>query len=121
MDPVELDAHTWRGLEYLESVSGPGAIAEMVQSYLQDVPTRMERMKSALTSGDLNLLSRLAHDLKSNSATIGALQLSALGARIEHEAETALPSDLQAWIETAESMLPAVIGALEDRLRLYPE
>jgi HPt (histidine-containing phosphotransfer) domain-containing protein len=93
----------------------------MVQDYLQDVPTRMERMKAALETDERALLGRLAHDLKSNSATIGALQLSAQAARIEREAGSALRDDLHAWLKEIEAVLPAVYRALEDKLRLYPE
>jgi HPt (histidine-containing phosphotransfer) domain-containing protein len=121
MEPIELDKRTWNGLEYLESVSGPGAIAEMVQDYLQDVPVRMARMKVALETDERDLLGRLAHDLKSNSATIGALQLSSMAARMEHESECAVRDDLQAWLKEIEAMLPAVFSALADKLKLYPE
>lgn len=120
MGLVGLDPRTWKGLEYLESISGPGAIAEMVQGYMQDVPGRIQRMKTALASGDRVQLKRQAHDLKSNSATIGAMELSALAARVEHGADAASLADLQAWVFAAEAMLPDVFAALEEKVRKYP-
>ena len=83
MTDVELDARTWDGLEYLESVSGPGAIAELVEGFVHDAPRRLIRMKAASEAGEWEPLQRLAHDLKSNCATVGALQLSLLAAEIE--------------------------------------
>lgn len=120
MGSVDLDLRTWKGLEYLESISGPGAIAEVVQGYVQDAPVRFGRLKAALAAGDRAMLGRQAHDLKSNSATIGATALSLLAARIEQEAESASLGDLQAWIQAAEAMLPQVFAALEEKVRQYP-
>ncbi len=120
MGSAELDPRTWIGLEYLESISGPGAIAEVVQSYAQDAPGRIARLKAALAAGDRDTLKRQAHDLKSNSATIGATALSTLSARIEQEAGTASLANLQAWIQGVEAMLPQVLAALEEKVRQYP-
>lgn len=120
MGPVDLDPRTWDGLEYLESISGPGAIAEVVRSFAQDAPARIERMKVALAAEDRVGLVRQAHDLKSNSATVGALELSTLAARIEREAGERPSGDLRAWIDHAESMLPELFRALDDKLQRYP-
>lgn len=120
MQDIELDAHTWRGLEYLESISGPGAIAEMVGAFAQDAPGRLGRMRSALEAGEWQALSRLAHDLKSNSAAVGVLRLSSLAAQIEHGAQNGSTPDLASWVEEAETMLPRVLVALEEKARLYP-
>ncbi len=120
MYDVELDARTWSGLEYLESISGPGAIAEMVEDFKRDAPSRLVRMKAALGAGEWQSLSRLAHDLKSNSATVGVLQLSILAAKIELTAGNGLEPNLASMIEEAESMLPQVLIALKERAKLYP-
>jgi HPt (histidine-containing phosphotransfer) domain-containing protein len=92
----------------------------MVQGYVQDAPGRLGRLKAALVAGDRNMLGRQAHDLKSNSATIGATALSSLAARIEQEAEAASSGDLEAWIQAAEAMLPQVLAALDEKVRQYP-
>ena len=80
MTDLELDARTWDGLEYLESVSGPGAIAELIQGFVHDAGPRLDRMNAALAASERESLRGLAHDLKTNAATVGALQLSRLGA-----------------------------------------
>jgi HPt (histidine-containing phosphotransfer) domain-containing protein len=120
MEPVELDALTWSGLEYLESISGPGAIAEMVGDFLADAPGRLVRMQAALMAGERQILNRLAHDLKSNSATVGLLELSALAARLEHLAETGAAQDLAALLAEAEALLPQALNALAERVKKYP-
>ncbi len=116
----ELDPQTWRGLDYLESVAGPGAVAELVGAYQRDVQDRIDRMKVALEAGDIPLLGRLAHDLKSNSATVGALRLSGLAARIERAAIDEQSLDFFTLISEIEEGLPRVLAALQERLALYP-
>ena len=120
MEDVELDARTWDGLEYLESVSGPGAIAEVVQGFVLDAGPRLDRMKAALEDSEWASLQGLAHDLKANAATVGALQLSRLGAGIERSASTGSPADLAAMLDEAGSLLPRVLAALEARAKRYP-
>ena len=120
MHIIELDTRTWSGLEYLESISGPGAIAEMVEDFQKDAPGRLVRMKAALEAGEWQSLSRLAHDLKSNSATVGVLELSALAAKIELTAQDGIAQDLTSLIEESESMLPQALIVLEERAKLYP-
>jgi len=117
---MELDARTWSGLEYLESISGPGAIAEMVEDFRRDAPGRLERMRAALAAGERDVLGRLAHDLKSNSGTVGVLPLSALAARIERLAKEDPEADLGGLLAEAEAMLPLALEALEERARRYP-
>lgn len=120
MQPIELDVHTWNGLEYLEAVSGPGAIAELVGDFLQDAPGRLVRMKTALAAGEREVLARLAHDLKSNSATLGVLQLSVLAEELERTGRDGPEPDLISKLEAVESMLPGVLLTLEQRASLYP-
>jgi HPt (histidine-containing phosphotransfer) domain-containing protein len=120
MNASELDARTWEGLEYLETVSGPGAIAEMVGDFVRDVPGRLIRMKAAIEHRDLQSLGRLAHDLKSNSATLGALAFAALAARIEHAGAEVTEAELVAMVSAVEALLPALLEALAEKVRQYP-
>ncbi|HNX31938.1 MAG TPA: Hpt domain-containing protein [Holophaga sp.] len=120
MTDLELDARTWDGLEYLESVSGPGAIAELIQGFVHDAGPRLDRMNAALAASERESLRGLAHDLKTNAATVGALQLSSLGAGIERSASTGSPADLAAMLDEAGSLLPRVLAALEARAKRYP-
>jgi HPt (histidine-containing phosphotransfer) domain-containing protein len=120
MSEIELDAYAWRGLEYLESVSGAGAIAEMVEDFVKDAPGRLVRMKAALEAGERQSLSRLAHDLKSNSATLGVLQLSVLAAKVESTAGEGLEGHPALVLKEIESLLPRVLAVLEERVKQYP-
>ena len=120
MSGIELDAYAWSGLEYLEKVSGAGAIAEMVEDFEKDAPGRLVRMKAALDGGEWQSLSRLAHDLKSNSATLGLLQLSILAAKVELTAEAGPGGSLVVLVAEIEAMLPLALEALKERATHYP-
>lgn len=110
-----LDERVWEGLEYLESVAGPGAVAEMIEHFGQDMPDRIQRMKAHLAAGELAPLARLAHDLKSNSATLGVPVLSMLGKRIEVAAEGRSGDAIGPLVQEVEELLPRVLVLLEDR------
>jgi len=110
-----LDERVWEGLEYLESVAGPGAIAEMIEHFRLDMPDRIQRMRGLLEVGDLSSLARLAHDLKSNSATLGVPALSELGFRVEQAAEQGDLEGVVSSIDAVERLFPRVFVALERR------
>jgi HPt (histidine-containing phosphotransfer) domain-containing protein len=119
MPDVEMDEKIWRGLEYLEAVSGPGAIAEMVGAFEADAPARLVRMAAALEAEAWASLSSLAHDLKSNSASVGLAQLSACAAEIERTAREGASPSLAPLMDAARALLPPSLQALRDRARNY--
>lgn len=114
-DSEVLNEEAWRGLDYLESVSGPGAIAELVDDYTRDALPRLERMKAAFAEQDLSRLEKLAHDLKSNSATLGATLLSKTAEKIELTARGEMTGDLASLISEADRRLPIVFALLEQK------
>ncbi len=113
---ILLDAHAWEGLAYLEKASGPGAIREVVEDFQKDVHARLERMQAALEGGKLEELGRLAHDLKSNAATLGALELSARGAEIERGAREGAPLDFAGLLQGCRLQVPALLRLLQSRI-----
>jgi CheY-like chemotaxis protein/HPt (histidine-containing phosphotransfer) domain-containing protein len=73
LDPVYLDR-----LRQLEEASGRSIVAEIVESFLGDMPRRLSRMREALAAGDAAGLSFAAHALKGAGAQLGAARLAAL-------------------------------------------
>jgi HPt (histidine-containing phosphotransfer) domain-containing protein len=114
-EECRLDEKVWRGLEYLESVAGPGAVAEMIDHFGQDMPDRIRRMRAMLEGRDFVVLARLAHDLKSNSATLGVPSLSKLGYRLEQVVERGDTENATVLIDEIERLSPQVCMALERR------
>jgi HPt (histidine-containing phosphotransfer) domain-containing protein len=81
-----LDASVIQGLRELGGEDDPGLLLELVQLFLGDAPLRMREIEQGLAQGDWKLLERAAHTLKSASANIGALGLSALCRELEASA-----------------------------------
>jgi HPt (histidine-containing phosphotransfer) domain-containing protein len=114
-----LDEEVWKGLEYVEQVAGPGAIAEMVDNYTSDMPDRLAKLREALAKGDTRSFNRLAHDLKSNSATLGVPRLRALGWTLEEASANGSLEALEPHLAEAEALLPEVLKALVEQKARY--
>ncbi len=55
----------------------------LLNDFLRSLPTRLAEMRAALESGDGNMLSYLAHNLKGASANFGAWQMAHLSAQLD--------------------------------------
>jgi HPt (histidine-containing phosphotransfer) domain-containing protein len=60
--------------------------APIIRGFLGHAPTLMRELDEGLALDDVTRLVRPAHSLKSSSASVGALQVSALAKTIEHSA-----------------------------------
>ena len=72
-------------LDELHAVIGDAAL-QIVALFLEDAPAMVQQLQQAAQNGDEPRLQALAHTLKSSSANVGVLSLSAVAQRIEHEA-----------------------------------
>ncbi len=76
----KIDVNTFNNLK--ES-TGADFISELVDAFLDDAPTLIAQMRSSLASKDAEAFRRAAHSMKSNAATFGAMELSALAKELE--------------------------------------
>ncbi|HDS1828949.1 ATP-binding protein [Stenotrophomonas sp. S4] len=74
-------------LDELHAVIGDAA-TQIVAVFLEDAPVMVQQLQLAAQNGDEPRLQAVAHSLKSSSANVGALSLSAIAQRIEHEARS---------------------------------
>ncbi|MBH1528877.1 response regulator [Stenotrophomonas maltophilia] len=74
-------------LDELHAVIGDAA-TQIVMVFLEDAPVMVQQLQLAAQNGDEPRLQATAHSLKSSSANVGALSLSAIAQRIEHEARS---------------------------------
>ena len=58
-------------------------VRDLVETYLAEAPAQVEGIAIALAGADAAALVRPAHTLKSSSATMGAVRLSAIARRLE--------------------------------------
>ena len=69
--------------EELKEMSGEDFINELIDTFLEDAPKLIDEMKVAQATNNADTFRRAAHSLKSNAATFGATQLSALAKALE--------------------------------------
>ena len=60
------------------------SFSQLVDVFLEDAPTHLAKLEAAAARGDMAALTGPAHALKSSSANLGAMQLSAVAKYIEH-------------------------------------
>jgi PAS domain S-box-containing protein len=61
----------------------PDVVAELIDQFLDNAPTRVHAVRTALTQGDAAALRRAAHLFKGEAGSIGAGELTAACARLE--------------------------------------
>ena len=71
-------------------------VRELVETYLEDAPRQIETVREGIATGDVESTNRAAHTLKSTSATVGALGLSAMARELQTmtEIESTSATDL---------------------------
>lgn len=76
-------------LELLIEMIGPdepAAILDLLDTYLGDSTRQVTELQSSFATGDFKNVHRIAHSMKSSSATFGALELSKYCERLERSA-----------------------------------
>ena len=69
--------------DVLKQMSGEDFIGELIDAFLEDAPTMLDAMRSALETQDVETFRRNAHSLKSNANTFGATELGELAKELE--------------------------------------
>ncbi|MBE7417809.1 MAG: Hpt domain-containing protein [Ideonella sp.] len=99
----------------------PQGTAGLVQRVLDTYATSLERAQRELTAArepaQLEALRHLAHTLKSSSASVGALALSALCARVEQNVRSPQPVHLAPQLDALHTEMGRVLVAVHAMLR----
>ncbi|HEV8700850.1 MAG TPA: response regulator [Candidatus Polarisedimenticolia bacterium] len=110
-DPI--DMKTLESMRLVQREGRPDLIGRAVGLYLKTSANLMKDLHQAADRGEAEILHRTAHNLKSSSAMVGALRLSALFSRLEaraREGAEGLPAEALAEID---SEFARVVRALE--------
>ncbi len=78
-----IDRSALEAIVEIFGVDDPSAILDLLDTFLVESIKQVEEMRIALAAGDWIKLHRMAHSLKSSSATFGASRLSQLSAWLE--------------------------------------
>ena len=97
--------------ELRDSVGGDHEfVKELVAIYLDESPGYLDAIAAAAAAGDAATLVRPAHTLKSSSASIGAMRLSAVSKQLEFAAREGRID--QAAVEEAKALWPLTVAEL---------
>jgi HPt (histidine-containing phosphotransfer) domain-containing protein len=103
-------------VEELRSIMG-AEYQGLVKLFLEDAPSHIQRLQAAAANNDIAAMVAPAHTLKSSSANLGALALSAVAKRIEFGARTqtlAKPTLAVLMLENEFRRAKAALQALDD-------
>jgi HPt (histidine-containing phosphotransfer) domain-containing protein len=95
-EAMTLDASALAGLRDLDPQGRNGLVQRVVKAFRESLARQLPQLRSALAAGDTNAIRNVAHTLKSSSASIGALRLSALCAELEAAVRSGQLDGLQA-------------------------
>jgi HPt (histidine-containing phosphotransfer) domain-containing protein len=99
-------------------------VRELVETYLDDTPKLIANIRSGIADGDVERTNRAAHTLKSNSASVGAMGLSAMARELETMTSmaTTVAHDLaEPEVGTLADVITAEFEEVRDELnRLIP-
>ncbi len=96
----------------LKQMSGTDFINELIDAFLDDAPTMIQNMYTALEKKDVESFRRNAHSLKSNANTFGATELGALAKELEFMAKE---NNLE--VGTRLEVLNEAFGKVSEELR----
>lgn len=84
MTEALIDAEAW---DTIKSMTDSAFLSELIDVFLNDTPELIQQMHTGLSAGDIELVRRAAHSLKSNSASFGANRLTEASRKLEMTAK----------------------------------
>ena len=111
MDPAAIDRGTFDALR--DSV-GEDFTVELVDTFLSEAPKMLAALREALRTGDHDGYRRVAHSLKSNSITFGAVALGDMARAPSSAGITGDANTDMATLDALDSSYAAAALALRD-------
>ncbi len=103
-----------------QELGGPGALRDLIASFLEGSPDVVVALADAAARGDAQGVQRAAHTLKSTSAMLGALILSEQCAELERLARSDALSDPVPRVAAIQALYGELRMALEAELTQIP-
>ncbi len=93
-------------------------VAELITTFLEEAPQMLADMRQGQESGDVVVLRRAAHSLKSNSAEFGAQTLYALCQEIETMCKSGTPvgAELVARVKDEFATVKSALEVVQQQL-----
>jgi histidine phosphotransfer protein HptB len=79
--------------------SDPVVMVELLESFLDETPLLLQRLRTAMKAGDAAELAMAAHTLKSTARDFGAARLTDYCQDLESQCRQGVPFDVEARVE----------------------
>jgi signal transduction histidine kinase/CheY-like chemotaxis protein/HPt (histidine-containing phosphotransfer) domain-containing protein len=120
-DSVDVgDALDKTTIDYLRSLrrgDGPSVLERAIDMYLENAPAALEELRRSIAGGDASAIWRIAHGLKSSSASLGAKQLAQHVGEMEGRARQNDLAEADSRFVSIEAEFKKVSMALRQTLR----
>ena len=110
--PAPIDPQVLQALRDMAGEDAASVLAEIIESYLEDAPPRLQAITKAVAEADAATLQKSAHALRSLSVTVGAIPVSQLCEALEAmgragttKGDSTLVEQLQAEYQRLEAAL----------------
>ncbi len=100
----------------LEDIMGDELVT-LVDAYLRDGDTRMQKLRDAAARGDAVEVGKLAHSLKSASANLGAVPLASRARKVEEAARKGTLANPADSVAALEKLYAHAVAALKQRYK----
>jgi HPt (histidine-containing phosphotransfer) domain-containing protein len=90
-----------------------GFLEGLVKTFREDVPSRIDALRSALANGDSHDLSLAAHAMKSSSGSVGAKRMYTMASSLEQNARVGRLDGADAAIEQLAAEFRRVVVAFD--------
>ncbi|MFQ5469651.1 MAG: Hpt domain-containing protein [Gammaproteobacteria bacterium] len=87
---------------------------DLVETFIVNTESMLDQISASIKEGDSQVVTRLAHSIKSSSANVGALRVSEQAALIEELASADKLYEISNTLQNIESEFNAVRAALEE-------
>ena len=112
-----LDEASLQRLHELDPLGENRVVERVLRAFEASLTRLLPQSALALQQGDQEALRHVVHTLKSSSASVGALALSALCAQVEQHLRTAQPGDVGSLLDAMLGEMQRVSGAVQAMLR----
>jgi HPt (histidine-containing phosphotransfer) domain-containing protein len=116
-----IDRSVLASLRELQEKGDPDIVAEVVGLFIKHSPEKISAIMLAAENGDAKGLQIAAHGLKSSSAYVGAMGLSALAKELEQMGRSQSLQGVRDKAEKLKEEYTRVIAALETEIKLANE
>lgn len=114
--PVDVEGETLdtSALDTLRELGDDAFVRELVDDFATSMEEYLPSLRVAAQEGDAQTVYRTAHTVKSSSASLGAMRVSALAARIEQAGRGGALDGVAAAIEALANESAIAVARLRD-------